>query len=124
MNALRDKVAIVTGGTSGMGEATARLFVEAGARVVIGDLQDSSPLAHTLGAVYLRTDVRDPEQVKALVARAVAAHGPLDVLVNNAGIEFHTPLSITDEAEHRNLIDVNLNGVFYGIKYGVVAMLA
>jgi len=124
MNSLRDKIAIVTGGTSGMGAATARVFTEAGAKVVIGDLPETSPLAAELRATYLRTDVRDPDQVKALVDRAVAAHGRLDVMVNNAGIEFHTPLSVTDEAAHRNLIDVNLNGVFYGIKYAVLAMLA
>ena len=107
-----------------MGEATARLFAGAGARVVIGDLKDAAPVARDIGAVYVRTDVRDPIQVKALVERAVSAYGRLDVLFNNAGIEIHTPLSVTDEAEHRDLIDVNLNGVFYGIKYGVLAMLA
>ncbi len=124
MNSLHGKIAIITGGTSGMGAAMARLFTECGARVVIGDLPETSPLASELGATYVRTDVRNPNQVKALVDRAVATHGRLDVMVNNAGIEFHTPLSVTDEAEHRNLIDVNLNGVFYGIKYGVLAMLA
>ena len=123
MNSLQGRIAIVTGGASGMGEATARLFVEAGARVVIADLKDGSAVARQIGATYVRTDVRDAAQVQALVARVVTEHGRLDVLFNNAGIEIHAPLSVTDEAEHRNLIDVNLNGVFYGIKYGVLAML-
>jgi len=122
MASLRDKVAVVTGGASGIGEATARLFAEAGARVVIGDVQDGAGVAKEIGGRFVRTDVRDPGQVKALIDAAVAAHGRIDVLFNNAGIEIHAPLAGTDDAQHRNLMDVNLNGVFYGLKHGIQAM--
>lgn len=123
MNSLAGKIAIVTGGASGIGAATVRLFAKAGARVVIGDIQDGGTLAKEIGGDFLRTDVRQAEDVKALVDHAVAAHGRLDVLFNNAGIEIHAPLVATDEAQHRNLIDINVNGVFYGLKYGIQAML-
>jgi NAD(P)-dependent dehydrogenase (short-subunit alcohol dehydrogenase family) len=113
----------VTGGASGIGEATARVFAEAGARVVIGDLEDASGVAKEIGGAFQRADVRDPDSVRALVERAVAEHGRLDVLFNNAGIEIHAPLAATDDAQHRNLVDVNLHGVFYGLKHGVQAMM-
>jgi NAD(P)-dependent dehydrogenase (short-subunit alcohol dehydrogenase family) len=124
LNSLEGRIAVVTGGASGIGEATARLFAQAGARVVIGDLQDASALAQEIGGDFVRTDVRRPGEVKALVESAVSRHGRLDVLFNNAGIEIHAPLVGTDDQAHRDLIDVNLNGVFYGLKYGIQAMLA
>lgn len=123
MRSLAGKIAVVTGGASGIGEATARLFAEAGAKVVIGDMQDAGAIAKQIGGDFLRTDVRQASEVKALVDFAVSKHGRLDVLFNNAGIEIHSPLVATDEEAHRNLIDVNLNGVFYGIQYGGQAML-
>ncbi|HVP27870.1 MAG TPA: SDR family NAD(P)-dependent oxidoreductase [Myxococcota bacterium] len=122
MGSLSGKIAIVTGGASGIGEATARLFAERGATVVIGDVQDGGAVAKEIGASFVRTDVRVPEQVAALVERATSQHGRLDVFFNNAGIETHAPIAVTDEAQHRNQIDVNLNGVFYGLKYAIQAM--
>jgi NAD(P)-dependent dehydrogenase (short-subunit alcohol dehydrogenase family) len=123
MASLEGKVAVVTGGVSGIGAATARLFAESGAKLVIGDVQDGTRIAEELGGVFHRTDVRDAAQVKALVDRALTEHGRLDVLFNNAGIEIHAPLAATDESQHRNLMDVDLNGVFYGLKYGIQAMM-
>lgn len=123
MNDLGGKVAIVTGGASGIGEATARLFATAGAKVLIGDVQDGALLAKEIGGAFQATDVRDSAAVKALVDRAVAEFGRLDVLFNNAGIELHGPLAGMDDAQHRNLVDVNVNGVFYGIKFGIQAMM-
>jgi NAD(P)-dependent dehydrogenase (short-subunit alcohol dehydrogenase family) len=122
MNPLAGKSAIVTGGASGIGAATARAFAAAGAKVTIGDLQDGSAVAKEIGGTYQRTDVRRPEDVQALIDRAVRDAGKLDVLFNNAGIEINSPLAATEDEAHRNLIDVNLNGVFYGIKYGIRAM--
>ncbi len=122
MNSLAGKIAVVTGGASGIGAATARLFAAAGARVVIGDLQDASSLASEIGGVFHKTDVRRSEDVAALVQRAVREYGRLDVLFNNAGIERHAPLAVTEDEVHRSIIDVNLNGVFYGLKHGILAM--
>lgn len=124
MNSLAGKIAIVTGGASGIGEATARVFAEAGAKVVIGDLQDGSRVAKEVGGVFQSVDVRDSASVKALIDFSVAQFGRLDVLFNNAGIEAHAPLAGMDDAAHRNMVDVNLHGVFYGLKFGIQAMAA
>ena len=124
MNRLDGKTAVVTGGASGIGAATARLFAQAGAHVVIGDVVDGSQFAREIGAVFQRTDVRRSEEVAALVARAVSEYGRLHVMFNNAGIELHGPLAAMDEAAHRDLLDVNVNGVFHGIKPAVPAMAA
>lgn len=123
MNSLAGKVAVVTGGASGIGAATARVFAAAGAKVVIGDLQDGSAVAKEVGGLHVATDVRKSGEVRALVERAASEYGRLDVLFNNAGIEIHAALTDTDDEQHRNLIDVNVNGVFYGIKWGIAVML-
>jgi len=123
MGLLSGKVAIVTGGASGIGEATARLLAERGATVVIGDVQDGSRVAKEIGGSFVKTDVRVPEQVAALVEAATSQHGRLDVFFNNAGIETHSPIGATDAAQHRNQIDVNVNGVFYGLKHAIQAMM-
>jgi 3alpha(or 20beta)-hydroxysteroid dehydrogenase len=122
VNSLVNKIAVVTGGASGIGAAAVRLFAEAGARVVIGDLQDGSTVAAEIGGLYQRTDVRRSDEVKSLIDRAVREYGRLDVLFNNAGIEAHAPLAVTEDETHRNVIDVNVNGVFYGLKHGILAM--
>ena len=92
--------------------------------MVIGDVVDGSQFAREIGAVFQRTDVRRSEEVAALVARAVSEYGRLHVMFNNAGIELHGPLAAMDEAAHRDLLDVNVNGVFHGIKHAVPAMAA
>lgn len=122
MNRLDGRIAIVTGGASGIGAATARAFAAAGATVVIGDIQDGSAIAREVGGSFQRTDVRRGEEVAALVGRAVTDHGRLDVMFNNAGIEIHAPLLATDDAEHRRLLEVNVNGVLYGIQHAAAAM--
>jgi 3alpha(or 20beta)-hydroxysteroid dehydrogenase len=117
---LAGKVALITGGARGQGEAEARRFVAEGARVLITDVADAdgSALATELGnaALYHRLDVTDPSAWASAVAAALDRWGRLDVLVNNAGIGivgmFHT-LALED---HQRLIDVNVNGVFYGMR--------
>lgn len=88
---LEGKVAIVTGGTSGIGRATVERFVAEGAKVAIGDIQDApgAELAEQLGdsAIYLHTDVTDEAGIEALVAKTVEAFGKLDVIFNNAGAQ-------------------------------------
>jgi NAD(P)-dependent dehydrogenase (short-subunit alcohol dehydrogenase family) len=122
VNSLENKIAVVTGGASGIGAATARLFAQAGAKVVIGDLQDGSAVAKEISGTYRKTDVRSSEDVRQLVAHAVADHGRLDVFFNNAGIEQHAPLAATDDDMHRSIVDVNVNGVFHSLKHALLAM--
>jgi NAD(P)-dependent dehydrogenase (short-subunit alcohol dehydrogenase family) len=98
------------------------LFAQAGAKVLIGDLQDGSAVAREVAGAYQKTDVRSSDDVQQLVARAVKDHGRLDVFFNNAGIEQHAPLAATDDGMHRSIIDVNVNGVFYGLKHALLAM--
>jgi len=123
MKRLQGKVAVITGGASGIGATVARDFAREGAAVLIGDVQDAADLASQIGALYERTDVREPAEVAALVRRAVSAHGRIDVMFNNAGIEFHGPLVATDPADHRRMVDINLNGVYYGMQSAIRAML-
>ena len=94
MGRLEGKVAIITGGTSGIGESSARLFVREGCRVVIAGRSDAAGarLTEELGsaALFVRTDVSVEDDVRALVERAVTAFGRLDCMFNNAGISGET----------------------------------
>ncbi len=97
--------AIVTGGSSGIGAATARTLLERGARVAVLDLRtDGAPE----GAVAIACDVTDAERVPSAVAEAVAALGGLDVLVNNAGIGAAGAIDANDDAEWHRVLDVNV----------------
>jgi 2-deoxy-D-gluconate 3-dehydrogenase len=116
---LRDQVAIVTGGAKGIGEGIARRLAEAGAAVVIADLDETEAraLAKELEAEGhrasgVRADVGDRASVEQLMSEAVGAYGRLDVLVNNAGIFPFSPALETTEALWDKVIDVNLKGVF------------
>ena len=119
---LEDQVAIVTGGASGLGEATVRLFHEEGARVVIADVAEDlgRALAAELGerVVFRRCDVARESEVEALVGNAVSELGQLDIMFNNAGIS-DPPVSVLDLAveDFDRVIGVDLRGVFLGIKH-------
>jgi len=125
MGKLDKKTAIITGGASGIGEGTVRLFVAEGANVVIADVQDERglALANEVGAVYQRADVSSEPDVKALVDFAVSMYGRLDVMYNNAGIP-GTLGSILDldASEFDQMAAVMLRGVFLGTKYAARAM--
>jgi len=126
---LEGKVAVVTGGASGIGEGTVRRFLEEGARCVIGDLQGErgSELARELGAetLFVHADVSDEAQVADLVRQAVAHFGRLDCMVNNAGILGAVgPIAQTETAAWQRTMDVLLNSVFYGIKHAARVMIA
>ena len=124
---LQGKVAVITGGAAGIGLATARLFLEQGARVVIGDLQpcqDSDLQArHADTLRYLRTDVLHESDVQALVSYAEETFGGLDVMFNNAG--YGGTIGDLDTLNMESVdrtIGVLLKGVIHGYKPGVAAM--
>ncbi|GAB3484151.1 SDR family NAD(P)-dependent oxidoreductase [Azotobacter salinestris] len=124
---LDGKVAVVTGGGSGIGEAIVRLFVAEGARVVIGDIDASAAaLAAELGeaAIFVRADVTCEESVAALMQAAVDGFGRLDILVANAGIpEKKAPVHQLDLANWQRVIDIDLTGVALCNKHAATRML-
>jgi NAD(P)-dependent dehydrogenase (short-subunit alcohol dehydrogenase family) len=119
---LEGKVALVTGGASGIGLATVREFHAAGARLAIADVRDCSAIAKETAGIAIRCDVTDPDQVEAMVEKTVDHYGRVDVFFNNAGIERHGPMAAMDLAEHRRVIDVDLNGVYYCLQAVIRAM--
>jgi NAD(P)-dependent dehydrogenase (short-subunit alcohol dehydrogenase family) len=117
---IENKVVVITGASSGLGEATARHLAAQGAKLVLAARREDQlqALAEELklgvGAA-VATDVTDAAQVKALVDGAVAAHGRIDVILNNAGLMPHSPLERLRIDDWDRMIDVNLKGVLYGI---------
>jgi len=117
---LAGKIAIITGGANGLGRATAELFVEEGARVVIADVDSErgEALAATLGgaAAFKRTDVASAEEIQALVDFAVARFGGLHVMFNNAGISGAMTRRFLDDEmkDFQHVLAVNLFGVMVG----------
>ncbi|MCY3636122.1 MAG: SDR family NAD(P)-dependent oxidoreductase [bacterium] len=121
------KTAIVTGGASGIGLATARELAESGATVIIADLttERSSAAAEDIGhgAIGHETDVTDPDAVEALVDFAVSETGGLHLMVNNAGGDSPSgPFGDYPLDGWHQGIDLNLHGVFHGMRYGIPAM--
>ncbi len=126
---IKDKVVVITGASSGLGEATARHLARHGAKLVLGarrlDRLQALAKELSLGAdAAVQTDVTNPEQVKALVARAVRSHGRIDVILNNAGVMPHSPLERGKVQDWDRMIDVNLKGVLYGIAAALPHMTA
>jgi NAD(P)-dependent dehydrogenase (short-subunit alcohol dehydrogenase family) len=127
MGALDGKVAIVTGGTSGIGERIVELFVEEGAKVVVAARreQEGAALEKRLGVRFIRTDVSSEADVKAMVDLAVKAFGRVDCLINNAGIPSPmVSISEIDVPTIDRLMAVNVRGVLLGIKHVAPIMIA
>ncbi len=117
---IKGKTVVITGASSGLGEATARHLAEAGAKVVLGArrIDRLKALAAEIGlpeGSAIETDVTQADQVKHLVDQAVRLHGRIDVIVNNAGLMPHSPLERGKIDDWDRMIDVNLRGVLYGI---------
>jgi len=129
MNRVDERIAIVTGAAGGIGTATCRLLADGGARVIATDVKAApgEALAAAIDAAggrirYLRHDVTDDAQWGAVLEATLAAHGRLDVLVNNAGLFLHGRTEDADAASIDRLFDVNLKGVVLGTQHAFRAM--
>ena len=129
-DSLRDKVAIITGASSGIGEATARRLAESGARVVLAARRVerlealAADIEHHQGtALVAPTDVTDERSVQRLARRALDAFGRIDILINNAGIMPLSPISKLKVEEWDRMIDVNIKGVLYCVAATLPTML-
>lgn len=124
---LQGKVAIITGGGSGIGEATAKLMARVGAKVVIADWNQAeanrvvdeinamNPV--DLNAIAIKTDVSSEQQVQALISKTVETYGAIDIIFNNAAVVLPKELEDITEAEWTRTLDINLKSVFLMIKY-------
>ena len=126
---IADKVVVITGASSGLGEATARRLAKDGARLVLGArrIERLQALAKELvlgDGAAVQTDVTQCDQVRRLVDHAVQTHGRVDVILNNAGLMPHSPLERGKVEDWERMIDVNIKGVLYGIAAALPHMKA
>jgi NAD(P)-dependent dehydrogenase (short-subunit alcohol dehydrogenase family) len=130
MKTLENKVAIITGAASGIGKATALLFAKEGAKVVVSDIneEEGKEVVKAIEkeggiALFIKADTSNPEAVENLVKQTVAKFGGLHIAVNNAGIG-GVQKTVADYPldEWKKVLDINLSGVFYGVKYQIPAM--
>lgn len=124
MGRLDGKVAIVTGGASGLGAADVRRLAQEGARVVLTDVNENDGLAvaEAAGARFVVQDVSDESSWPRLLAFVMEAHGRLDILVNNAGIAIAEDIEQATTANWRRTLAVHLDGTFFGCHYAIPAM--
>lgn len=126
MGKFNGKVVLITGGSRGQGAAHARAFIQEGAKVVITDVlvDEGQALAAELGgnALFFKHDVTSEEEWTSIVRQTEAGFGPINVLVNNAGIVLSKPIEETTESEYRKVIDINQIGVFLGMKAVIPSM--
>ncbi len=122
MNNIENKVVVITGPSSGLGEATARLLAKKGAKVALGARRTEKleAIVHDIRAEggqaeFIGMDITKPQEVQALIEKALSAFGQIDVLVNNAGLMSIAPLSELKVDEWDRMIDINIKGVLYGI---------
>lgn len=130
MTKLSGKVAIVTGGASGIGLATVKAFVDKGAKVVIADFNEQGGKAvegelkaNGAEVFFVQVNVGDENSVKNLVAETVKKYGRVDVLVNNAGVGTLASTHDLSYEDYKRVIAINQDGVFFGIKYAAREML-
>ncbi|MDD2234468.1 MAG: glucose 1-dehydrogenase [Desulfitobacteriaceae bacterium] len=125
---LENKVAIVTGGASGIGLAITQKFLKDGAKVVIADISDSGQeVAKGLGdeskVRFFKVDIADPNQVKEMIAQTAKWYGSVDIVAANAGIPTDTPIHLEEPEAHQKALAINLSGVYYTDKYAIEQML-
>lgn len=127
---LQNKVAIITGGASGIGAATAKLFVQEGAKVVLVDLNEEKGKAleaelkaQNADALFVKANITSEEEVHNIFKETIAAFGKVDIVFNNAGIGRVTPTEELAYAEWRNTVNVDLDGVFLVARDAIREML-
>ncbi|MDN3428513.1 SDR family NAD(P)-dependent oxidoreductase [Microbacterium sp. APC 3898] len=127
---LQDKVAVITGGVSGIGAKTAELFIEEGAKVVLVDMNaekgkafEAELKAKNADVLFVEANITDEEQVKNIFKETIAKYGRVDVLFNNAGIGRVQPTEDLEYSEWRNTVNVDLDGVFLVAREGIREML-
>lgn len=126
---LKGKVAIITGGASGIGKATAILFAEHGAKIVVADIDEKGANQtvtdiHETGneAIYVQTDVTISDNTERMVTETVSTYGKLDILLSSAGIAMRLPVADLPEADWHRCLEVNLTGVYLCAKAAIPAM--
>ncbi|XP_077230248.1 secoisolariciresinol dehydrogenase-like isoform X1 [Tasmannia lanceolata] len=127
---LEGKVALITGGASGIGESTAKLFHHHGAKIIIADIQDD--LGHSVcqelgpkDSSFIHCDVRDEDAIQNAIKSAITKYGKLDIMFNNAGIVDELKTNILDNEKYNfeRVLSVNITGVFLGIKNAARVMV-
>lgn len=124
---LTGRIAVVTGGASGIGRAIAVMLAECGVRVFVGDydpVPENDVASQQLGIVDRRCDVRVEADVKALIDTAISEGGGLDILINNAGIGMVKPITEVSEEEWSACLDTNLKGAFLACKHAIPHLIA
>lgn len=128
MNDLRDKVAVVTGGASGIGLATVEAFLEKGSKVVLSDVNEESGQEQVErlkddGEIhFVKADASSEYEVKMLINETVDHFGTIDVIFNNAGIGSQGAMHELDYEDYKKVINLNQDGVFFGAKYAIQHM--
>jgi NAD(P)-dependent dehydrogenase (short-subunit alcohol dehydrogenase family) len=122
MGDLDGRVALVTGGARGIGAAAAKALAAAGAEVVVSDVNDGRDAAASIGGAFVKHDVRREDEWKAAIAFAGEKFGGLDILVNNAGVFWLKPLAAETLEDFRRMQEINVEGVFLGLKYAIPAI--
>ncbi|MFK2825727.1 SDR family NAD(P)-dependent oxidoreductase [Bacillus sp. B190/17] len=126
---IKGKIAVVTGAGSGIGQSIAKTFAQAGATVVIAEINEENGRNLEMemkkegySSMYVNTDVSSSASVKSMIEQTNERFGRLDILVNNAGLEYFTTIEETTEEQWYKTMDVNLKGVFLGIKHAIPMM--
>lgn len=128
MNNLKGKVAIITGGASGIGLATVEAFLDKGSKVVLSDYneelgqQQADRLSEKGEVIFVKADVSKEDEVKALVDKTVEAFGTVDVIFNNAGIGAQGETHALSYEDYEKVIKINQDGVFFGAKHALNVM--